>query len=211
MEWLTSTQRIPKPLNAGVWGSRSPGPKYLQPDELLPLAAQLRYWLREDLRIQFDRHNNGLESVAVLRAASYLDPRFKKLDVLEECDRPRVRRWVQAAALRQAQKDPAYLAGCEKLKLEEAAAMAEGEAREAELRADPDNQTLVALANIPSHLGNHMKVDELRAACAKRGLENSGLKAVLVSRLDAYSADAAIASAHREAELNKKSHARGRG
>ena len=90
--------------------------------------------------------------------------------------------------------------------------MAEGEAREAELRADPRNQKLAALANIPSHVGKHMKVGELRAECASRGLETSGLKAALVSRLDAYSADVAIASAQREAELKKKNtHARGRG
>ena len=127
---------------------------------------------------------------------------------MNEGDRESVRKWVQTAVLTQAQKDPAYLAECEKLKLQKAAALAKGEARDEELREDPRNQKLDAGVRIPCHVGRHMRVGELRNECAIRGLDTSGYKAALVKRLDdldAYSAaDVAIASAQREAELKKR-------
>ena len=88
------------------------------------------------------------------------------------------------------------------MRLDNAAAMNESEAREAELRGIQPLQ-LAALIPIPSSIGSKLRVAQLRFECALRGLETSGYKADLVARLNAYSVDVALASAKREAELKK--------
>jgi hypothetical protein len=188
----------------GEWGSQETGPKFIPADELLPIAMRLRDWLRKDLHIQFQKHNPGGESMEVLRAASFLDPRRKMLASLPEEERSATALWVQKTILKQAEKDPAFIAERETKRLEGAAAAAANEAREAEGEADLDEMPFVAVAKVPACVGKHMKVPELRRQCELRGMDASRLEAVLVARLGDYNPDVALASAKKAAAAKKE-------
>ena len=102
--------RIPKPEGAGVWGSEVAKSKYFFEDELIEVPQRLRLWLLNDMREQIRKHigEDDDDALAVLRAASFLDPRHKRLKFLSEEARELVKKWVERKATAKAEKDPDF-------------------------------------------------------------------------------------------------------
>ena len=122
----------------------------------------------------------------LLRGASLLDPRHKRLLFLPELERKAAETWVIDTAFRMAGKDEEFkvhvLQAAKEKKADElaqvAASMHPAEASE--------NVTLSALSAVPERIGKHMRVAELREECKRRKLAETGLKKDLVERLHLY-------------------------
>ena len=179
--------RVPKPLGAGEWGSELVEQKYLERESLHEVARRLSDWLCNDMDLQLKKHV-GDDSACrkLLRGASFLDPRHKRLGFLPDPERKAAHQWVIDKAFGMAGKDEEFkdhvVQAAKERKADElakaAAAMHPAVASE--------NVTLSALPAVPARIGKHMRVGELKEACKIRKLAETGKKKELVQRLDLY-------------------------
>ena len=179
--------RIPKPQGAGEWGAELVAEKYLERECLHQVARRLSDWLLKDMDLQLQKHvGDDTPCRQLLRGASLLDPRHKRLLFLPEPERKAAETWVIDTAFRMAGKDEEFkvhvLQAAKEKKADElaqvAASMHPAEASE--------NVTLAALSALPERIGKHMKMAELREECKRRKLAETGFKKDLVARLASY-------------------------
>ena len=111
---------------------------------------------------------------------------IKYFSSLKKMKRKAANTWVIEAAFRMAAKDQEFKAHVVQAAKEKKADDLAQVAASMHPANASENVTLSALSAIPQRIGRHMKVAELREECKLRKLDATGLKDLLVARLDSY-------------------------
>ena len=125
---MDESQPVPLPDGAGVFGPQRKR-KFIEHDELRPLARRVKAFLKRDVVDNFNKHlskNGGAELLAI---CSYMDPRFKSLHFLDDGARGKAKTQARSMLLSMVcdQRDPRLFPAAKT----EAAAIAELKAQTA--------------------------------------------------------------------------------